>query len=79
LMLDAFLLWCFSTLISFICALTHVLSTLVHFLESLLIQLHANLCVSSSDYSNLMTETVVYRKLLSKTFVKLSKTSKHSF
>src|SRR5205809_7597168 len=39
-------------------------------------QLHADLCVNFSDCLNLMTETVVYRKLLSKASVKLSKTSK---
>jgi hypothetical protein len=75
-LLDAFLLWCFSILISFICALICVSSMLVYFLELLLTQLHADLCVSFSDYSNLMTETVVYRKLLSETFVELSKTFK---
>src|SRR5213083_721026 len=63
-------------LISFICALTCVSSTFVCFLESLLTQLHADLCANLSDCLNLMTETVVYRKLLSKASVKLSKTSK---
>src|SRR5947207_7887800 len=48
----------------------------VCFLELLLMQLHADLCVNFSDCLNLMTETVVYRKLLSKASVKLSKTSK---
>src|SRR5438034_9125692 len=63
-------------LISFTHVLTCVLSTFVCFLELLLMQLHADLCVNFSDYLNLMTETVVYRKLLSETSVKLSKTSK---
>src|SRR5437667_10530648 len=39
-------------------------------------QLYADLCVNFSDCLNLITETVVYRKLLSETSVKLSKTSK---
>ena len=63
-------------LISFICALTHVLFTFICFLESLLMQLHADLCVNSSDCLNLVAETVVYRKLLGKASVELSKTSK---
>src|SRR2546429_9016350 len=63
-------------LISFICALTHVFSMFVCFLELLLTQLHADLCADLSDCLNLMTETVVYRKLLSKASVKLSKASK---
>src|SRR5216117_114841 len=48
----------------------------VCFLELLLTQLHADLCADSSDYLNLMTETVVYRKLLSKASAELNKTSK---
>src|SRR5216117_59533 len=48
----------------------------VCFLESLLMQLHADLCADSSDCLNLMTETVVYRKLLNKASAELSKTSK---
>src|SRR2546430_882899 len=63
-------------LISFICALTCAFSMFVCFLELLLMQLHADLCADFSDCLNLMTETVVYRKLLGKASVKLSKTSK---
>src|SRR5437667_12400819 len=63
-------------LISFTHALTHVSFTFVCFLESLLMQLHADLCADSSGCLNLMTETVVYRKLLSKASAELSKTSK---
>src|SRR2546421_2129414 len=63
-------------LISFICVLTCVFSMFVCFLELLLMQLHADLCADSSDCLNLMTETVIYRKLLNETSVKLSKTSK---
>ena len=63
-------------LISFICVLTHVLSMFVCFLELLLMQLHADLCADSPDCLNLMTGTVVYRKLLNEASVKLSKTSK---
>src|SRR5205809_4613142 len=63
-------------LISFTCALTCVFSMFVCFLELLLMQLHADLCADLSDYLNLMTETVVYRKLLGKASIKLSKTSK---
>src|SRR2546421_4237471 len=63
-------------LISFTRALTCMLSTFVCFLELLLMQLHADLCADSSDCLNLVTETVVYRKLLGKASVKLSKTSK---
>src|SRR5947207_12196635 len=63
-------------LISFICVLTHVLSMFVCFLELLLMQLHADLCVNFSDCLNLMTETVVYRKLLSEASAELSKISK---
>src|SRR5437773_8282559 len=63
-------------LISFICVLTHVLSTFVCFLELLLTQLHADLCADFSDCLNLMTETVIYRKLLNEAFAKFSKTSK---
>src|SRR5438034_813053 len=63
-------------LISFTCALICVSFMFVCFLESLLMQLHADLCVNFSDCLNLMTETVVYRKLLSKASAELSKTSK---
>ena len=63
-------------LISFICALTHVSSTFVCFLELLLTQLHTDFCINFSDCLNSVTETVVYRKLLSKASVKLSKISK---
>src|SRR3989440_12572440 len=63
-------------LISFTHALTHVFSTFVCFLELLLTQLHADLCADLSGCLNLMTETVVYRKLLGEASVKLSKTSK---
>src|SRR5438034_2592295 len=63
-------------LISFICVLICVSSTFVCFLESLLMQLHADLCADFSDCLNLVTETVVYRKLLSKASAELSKTSK---
>src|SRR5437667_11705346 len=63
-------------LISFTCALTRVLSTFVCFLELLLMQLHADLCVDLSDCLNSVTETVVYRKLLDKASAELSKTSK---
>ena len=48
----------------------------VCFLELLLTQLHADLCANPSDCLNLVTETVVYRKLLSETSAELSKTSK---
>ena len=51
-------------------------STFVCFLEPLLTQLHADLCADFSDCLNLVTGTVVYRKLLSKASVELSKTSK---
>src|SRR5437667_8508412 len=63
-------------LISFTHALICASSMFVCFLELLLTQLYANLCANSSDCLNLMTETVVYRKLLSEASVKLSKTSK---
>ena len=63
-------------LISFTHVLTHVFSMFVCFLELLLMQLHADLCVNFSDCLNLVTETVVYRKLLGKASAKLSKTSK---
>src|SRR5213083_1410578 len=75
-MLDAFLLWRFSTLISFTHALTHASSTFVCFLELLLMQLHADLCVNLSDCLNSVAETVVYRKLLGEASAKLSKASK---
>src|SRR5436189_1735561 len=48
----------------------------VCFLELLLMQLHADLCADFSDCLNLVTGTVVYRKLLGKASVELSKTSK---
>src|SRR5213083_986169 len=63
-------------LISFIHVLTCASSMFVCFLELLLTQLHADLCADFSDCLNSVTETVVYRKLLSKASVKLSKTSK---
>src|SRR5438034_1216462 len=63
-------------LISSAHVLTHVFSTFVCFLESLLMQLHADLYADLSGCLNLVTETVVYRKLLGKASVKLSKTSK---
>ena len=66
-------------LISFTHALTHASSMFVCFLELLLTQLHADLCVNFSDCQNLMTETVVYRKLLNEASAEFSKTSKHSF
>src|SRR2546421_8107057 len=63
-------------LISFTHVLTHALSMFVCFLELLLMQLHADLCADFSDCLNSVTETVVYRKLLSKASAELSKTSK---
>src|SRR5438034_8757825 len=63
-------------LISFTCVLTCAFSMFVCFLELLLMQLHADLCVNFSDCLNSVTGTVVYRKLLSKTSAELSKTSK---
>src|SRR5438034_8742015 len=72
-------------LISFTHVLTCVLSMFVCFLESLLTQLHADLCadppdclnlVAGTDCLNPVTETVIYIKLLGKASVKLSKTSK---
>src|SRR5881396_4053394 len=63
-------------LISFTHVLICAFSTFVCFLELLLTQLHADLCVNLSDCLNLMTETVVYRKLLGKASAELSKTSK---
>src|SRR5216117_2153855 len=63
-------------LISFTHALICVFSTFVCFLELLLMQLHADLCADLSDCLNSVTETVVYRKLLGKASVELSKTSK---
>ena len=63
-------------LISSAHVLTCVFSMFVCFLELLLTQLHADLCVNLSDCLNLMTETVIYRKLLGEASVKLSKTSK---
>src|SRR5438034_10118799 len=63
-------------LISFTHALTCVLSMFVCFLELLLTQLHADLCADSPGCLNLVAGTVVYRKLLGKASVKLSKTSK---
>src|SRR5213596_2190399 len=63
-------------LISFIHALICALSMFVCFLELLLMQLHADLCADLSGCLNLVTETVVYRKLLGKASAELSKTSK---
>src|SRR5438034_6402443 len=63
-------------LISFTCVLTCAFSMFVCFLELLLMQLHADLCVDFSDCLNSVAETVVYRKLLSKASAELSKTSK---
>src|SRR5205809_4982233 len=63
-------------LISFTHVLTCVSSMFVCFLESLLTQLHADLCADLSDCLNLMTETIVYRKLLNEASAELSKTSK---
>src|SRR5438034_3802584 len=63
-------------LISFTCVLTCAFSMFVCFLELLLMQLHADLCVDFSDCLNSVAETVVYRKLLGKASVKLSKTLK---
>ena len=63
-------------LISFTHALIHAFSTFVCFLESLLMQLHADLCADLSGCLNSVTETVIYRKLLNKASVKLNKTSK---
>src|SRR5438034_5177890 len=63
-------------LISFTCVLTHALSMFVCFLELLLTQLHADLCADPPDCLNSVTETVVYRKLLSEASAELSKTSK---
>src|SRR5205809_7187799 len=63
-------------LISFTHALTCVSSMFVCFLELLLTQLHADLCADLSGCLNSMTETIVYRKLLSKASAELNKTSK---
>ena len=63
-------------LISFTHVLTCVFSIFICFLELLLTQLHADLCADFSDCLNLMTETIVYRKLLDEASAKLSKTSK---
>src|SRR5438034_5448690 len=63
-------------LISFTHALICVSSMFVCFLVLLLMQLHADLCADSSDCLNSVTETIIYRKLLSKAFAELSKTSK---
>src|SRR5437773_4979290 len=48
----------------------------VCFLEPLLMQLHADLCADFPGCLNLMTGTVVYRKLLGEASAELSKTSK---
>src|SRR2546421_533413 len=48
----------------------------VYFLELLLMQLHADLCASPPGCLNLVTETVVYRKLLGEASAELSKASK---
>ncbi len=63
-------------LISSTHALTCVSSMFVCFLELLLTQLHADLCVDSPGCLNPVAETVVYRKLLGEASVELSKTSK---
>src|SRR5205809_1577695 len=63
-------------LISFTHVLICVSSTFVCFLELLLMQLHADLCVNSPGCLNLVAGTVVYRKLLGEASAKLSKTSK---
>src|SRR5216110_2388934 len=63
-------------LISFTHVLICVSFMFVCFLESLLMQLHADLCANFSDCLNSVTETVVYRKLLNKASAELSKTSK---
>src|SRR5438034_2078440 len=63
-------------LISFAHVLTCAFSIFVCFLESLLMQLHADLCANLSDCLNSVTETVVYRKLLNEASAELSKTSK---
>src|SRR5438034_10755541 len=63
-------------LISSAYVLICVLSMFVCFLELLLMQLHADLCADFSGCLNLVTETVVYRKLLSEASAELSKTSK---
>src|SRR5437773_10147757 len=72
-------------LISSARVLTHAPPTFVCFLGLLLTQLHADLCanppgclnpVAGTGCLNLVTETVVYRKLLGKASAELSKTSK---
>src|SRR5216117_3477958 len=63
-------------LISSAHVLTCVFSMFVCFLELLLMQLHADLCADPPGCLNLMTGTVVYRKLLGEDSAKLSKTSK---
>src|SRR2546421_10267227 len=63
-------------LISYTRALSRVLSMSVCTIEQLLMQLHADLYADFSDCLNLVTEAVVYRKLLNETFTELSKTSK---
>src|SRR5438034_11816253 len=63
-------------LISFIHVLIHASLTFVCFLELLLMQLHADLCVNFSGCLNSVTKTVVYRKLLNEASAELSKTSK---
>src|SRR5947207_1850900 len=72
-------------LISFTRVLTCVFPTFVCFLESLLMQLHADLCadlpgclnpVAGTGCLNLVAGTVVYRKLLGEASAELSKTSK---
>src|SRR5438034_3448261 len=63
-------------LISFTRVLTCAFSMFVCFLEPLLTQLHADLCADLPDCLNLVTGTVVYRKLLSEASAELSKISK---
>src|SRR5438034_293307 len=72
-------------LISFTHVLICAFFMFVCFLELLLMQLHADLCadlsgclnpVTGTDCLNLVTGTVVYRKLLNEASAELSKTSK---
>ena len=76
LVLGAFLLWCFPTLISSTRALTRASSTFVCFLGPLLTQLHADLCADPPGCLNPVAGTVVYRKLLGEASAELSKASK---
>src|SRR5438034_4093610 len=63
-------------LISSTRVLTRAPPMFVCFLEPLLTQLHADLCADPSGCLNLVTGTVVYRKLLGEASAELSKTSK---